>query len=134
MPTTASHDTLDDAAFEAQLSNFDHSVRTAGDSRRLPERFDPLDKAFPFAGADTLEPGSPRNPPEFHPMHAEAAARQGSARQASRHVRDRIARRHGASGFAIAAVIAIGLAAGATAATFVFYDRAALIIAAWTKP
>jgi hypothetical protein len=137
MPTTASHDTIDDAAFEAQLSNFDGSVQmAAGDSRRLPERLDPLDVAFPFAGADTLSqaPGSARNPPAFHPMHADAAARQSSARHESRHTSDRIARRNGASTFAIAVVIAIGLAAGATAATFMFYDRAAQIVAAWTTP
>ena len=139
MPTTASGDTLDDAAFEAQLSSFDGSVRMpAGQSRRLPDRFDPLDKAFAFVGAggDTLtpSPGSARNPPEFHPMHDAAVAGQVSARSESRHTSDRTARRDAAPSFAVAIAIVIGLAAGATAATFVLYDRAAQIVSAWTNP
>jgi hypothetical protein len=136
MPTTASHDTIDDAAFEAQLSNFDGSARMpAGESRRLPDRLDPLDMAFPFAGGDTFTPpGSARNPPEFHPMHADAAARQSSARDEARHTRGHIARRTKPAPFAIALAVAMGLAVGAAAAAFVFNDRVGQIVAAWTNP
>src|SRR5258705_10313814 len=134
MPNRASHDTLDDAAFEAQLSNFDGSEQTAaGESRQTNDRFDPLNVAFPFASDEPIG-GSARNPPEFHPMHAGAEARQTQARDELRRMRDRVAPGSEVSTFAIAVVIAIGFAAGATAATFVFYDRAAPIIAAWTKP
>jgi hypothetical protein len=133
MSTTASHDTIDDAAFEAQLSNFDGSVhRTAGEFHGVPDRLNPLDKAFPFADADP--PGSPRNPPEFHPMHDEAEARLSRARSASRHTEDhRVRRRTAAPAFGVAVAIVLGLAVGATAATFVFYDRAAQLIAAWAS-
>jgi hypothetical protein len=132
MSTTASHDTIDDAAFEAQLSNFDGSVhRTAGESLGVPDRLNPLDKAFPFADADP--PGSPRNPPEFHPMHDEAEARLSRARSASRRTADHSVRRTAAPAFGVVVAIVLGLALGATAATFVFYDRAAQLIVAWAS-
>jgi hypothetical protein len=135
MPTTASHDTIDDAAFEAQLSNFDGSAHsTGGELRPFEERLNPFDKAFPFADADARPAaGSARNPPEFHPMHADAEARLNRARTASRPTGDHVARRTAAPAFAVAVTIVLGLAVGATAATFVFYDRAAQLIATWTN-
>jgi len=133
MPNTASHDTLDDAAFEAQLSNFEGPGQTAaGEAQQTNDRFDPLNVAFPFANDEPIA-GSPRNPPEFHPMHADAEARQTHARDELR-MRDRVAHGSEASAFAVAVAVVIGLAAGATAATYVFYDRAAPIIAAWSRP
>jgi hypothetical protein len=67
-------------------------------------------------------------------MHAEAEARQSRVRNAPRHTGDHLARRTAAPAFGVAVAIVLGLAVGATAATFAFHDRAAQLIAAWTNP
>jgi hypothetical protein len=137
MPTSTSPDTIDDNAFLAELENFDGSLRDTAASHGSVERMDMLDKAFPLTAPDALAsdpyPGF-GDIPAFRNVNADVAPRESSAREESRPLSGPAARRIEAPALAVALVFVMGLAAGASAAAVVFYDRAAQIVAAWTAP
>ena len=136
MPNTP-HDTVDDAAFLAELENFDGSLGEAVTSARQPERIDLLDKAFAFTRNDAVvsQPyhafGALR---VFDDVNGAIARAESSVPEASHDAPRRAARHNDAPALAVVLVFVMGLAAGASAAAIVFYDRAAQIVAAWTAP
>jgi hypothetical protein len=132
----SSPDTIDDAAFLTELENFDGSLRDGvADSQAQPIRVDVLDKAF--GGHDTFasEPyPSFSDLPPFRDPDAESAPVAGEARSAEPHAPRSPHRRIDVPALAVALVFVMGLAAGASAAAIVFYDRAAQIVSAWAGP
>ncbi|MBI3403703.1 MAG: hypothetical protein HY048_20010 [Acidobacteria bacterium] len=131
------HDTIDDAAFLVALENFDGSpTASAAETQAIPDRGDPLNRTFPFAGhgAAASEPYPAfADLPPYQGTDAESAMLASDAR-AGMSESGRTSRRSDAPTLAVALVFVMGLAAGASAAAIVFYDRAAQIVAAWTGP
>lgn len=129
MPTSTPLDTLDDSAFLTELENFDGTLKEAvGELPRYSDRIDLLDRAFPLAGH-----GSPAPQPiralgdlDAAPPHA------NGVRAESGHASRQTSRRYDAPALVVALVFVMGLAAGASAAALVFYDRAAQVVASWT--